>query len=185
MLAAAVRLLLALLRASGFSLNGNRLPEAKAKAGWRRTRQWVHPPKPTVGVRASRPNQIWHIDTTAIKLIDGTKVYLQAVVDNSRGRCSLEPAPRCWEEFALASINAKTTRIAANRAMSCQRCLGQHVSLPEPQIPLWFQLRRDCEHEVRNVRDCNSADLDTLGLRRRPASTPRSLGQRSVRRLPS
>ena len=50
--------------------------------GWRRPRQRIHPPKPNVGVRASRPNQIWHIDTSVIKLIDGTKVYLQAVVDN-------------------------------------------------------------------------------------------------------
>jgi putative transposase len=50
--------------------------------GWRRPRQRVHPPKPTVGVRASQPNQIWHIDTSVIKLVDGTKVYLQAVLDN-------------------------------------------------------------------------------------------------------
>ena len=50
--------------------------------GWRRPRQRVHPPKPTVGVRASQPNQIWHIDTSVIKLLDGTKVYLQAVLDN-------------------------------------------------------------------------------------------------------
>ena len=50
--------------------------------GWRRPRQRVHPPKPTVGIRASEPNQIWHIDTSVIRLIDGTKVYLQAVVDN-------------------------------------------------------------------------------------------------------
>ena len=185
-LAAVVRLLLALLRASGFRLNGNRLPEGKAKAGllraitsadaflplatilhiiglepgryhawrraekacdltdrsscprtspgqltasevaavkemvsapeyrhmplgtlaryaqrigkifasattwaklvrehgWRRPRKRIHPPKPTVGVRASRPNQIWHVDTSVIRLLDGTKVYPQAVVDN-------------------------------------------------------------------------------------------------------
>jgi transposase InsO family protein len=49
---------------------------------WRRPRQRVHPPKPTVGVRASQPNQIWHIDTSVIKLLDGAKVYLQAVLDN-------------------------------------------------------------------------------------------------------
>ncbi|HEX7500815.1 MAG TPA: DDE-type integrase/transposase/recombinase, partial [Polyangia bacterium] len=50
--------------------------------GWRRPRQRLHPPKPTVGVRASQPNEIWHIDTTIIKSLDGTKVYLQAVLDN-------------------------------------------------------------------------------------------------------
>ena len=50
--------------------------------GWRRPRQRVHPPKSTARVRASQPNEIWHIDTTIIKLLDGTKVYLQAVLDN-------------------------------------------------------------------------------------------------------
>jgi putative transposase len=50
--------------------------------GWRRPRQRIHPPKPTVGVRASQPNEIWHVDTTVIKLLDGTRVYLQAVIDN-------------------------------------------------------------------------------------------------------
>ena len=50
--------------------------------GWRRPSQRVHPPKPTVGVRASQPNEIWHVDTMVINLIDGTKAYLQAVIDN-------------------------------------------------------------------------------------------------------
>jgi transposase InsO family protein len=50
--------------------------------GWRRPRQRLSPPKPTVGVRASQPNEIWNIDTTLIKLLDGTKVYLHAVLDN-------------------------------------------------------------------------------------------------------
>ena len=50
--------------------------------GWRRPRQRIHPPKPTVGVRASQSNEIWHVDTTVINLLDGTKAYLQAVIDN-------------------------------------------------------------------------------------------------------
>ncbi len=50
--------------------------------GWRRPRQRIHPPKPTVGVRASQPNQIWHVDTSVIKLLDGRKVYLHSVLDN-------------------------------------------------------------------------------------------------------
>ena len=35
-----------------------------------------------MGIRASRPNQYWHIDTTVIRLLDGTRAYLQAVIDN-------------------------------------------------------------------------------------------------------
>ena len=50
--------------------------------GWRRPRQRLPPPKPTVGVRASQPNEIWNIDTTLIKLLDGTKVCLHAVLDD-------------------------------------------------------------------------------------------------------
>jgi transposase InsO family protein len=49
---------------------------------WRRPRQRVHPAKPKAGIRASRPNQIWHVDTTLIRLLDGSRAYLHAVVDN-------------------------------------------------------------------------------------------------------
>jgi len=225
--------------------------------GWRRPRQRVHPPKPTVGVRASQPNQIWHIDTSVIKLLDGTKVYLQAVLDNYSRKIlawtvteRFDPSNTCqvllaagkhlvtagrpllyadsgvenvngavdsilltacldrilaqvevafsnslieaywrslkhqWlflntldsvarvramvefhvnehntkmphpafsgqtpdemlfgagakvpEELALAKGNARAARIAANRAMSCERCLGQQATLPGETIP--------------------------------------------------
>jgi len=49
---------------------------------WRRPRQRVHPAKPKVGIRASRPNEIWHVDTTLIRLLDGSRAYLHAIVDN-------------------------------------------------------------------------------------------------------
>lgn len=49
---------------------------------WRRPRRRVHPPKPKVGVRANRPNQIWHVDMTMIRLLDGTRCYLHAIIDN-------------------------------------------------------------------------------------------------------
>lgn len=49
---------------------------------WRRPRLRVHPAKPMVGIRASAPNEIWHIDTTLIRLLDGTRAYLHAVIDN-------------------------------------------------------------------------------------------------------
>jgi len=49
---------------------------------WRRPRQRVHPAKPKVGIRASRPNEIWHVDTTLIRLLDGSRAFLHAVVDN-------------------------------------------------------------------------------------------------------
>ena len=50
--------------------------------GWGRPRLRLHPPKPKVGFRASVPNEAWHVDATIIKLLDGTKAYLHAVMDN-------------------------------------------------------------------------------------------------------
>ncbi len=38
--------------------------------------------KPKEGVVATRPNEKWHIDVSVLRLLDGTKVYLHAVIDN-------------------------------------------------------------------------------------------------------
>jgi putative transposase len=50
--------------------------------GWRRPRLRVHPVKPKIGLRTTRANEMWHIDTTVIRLLDGTRAYLHAVIDN-------------------------------------------------------------------------------------------------------
>src|SRR5512145_762908 len=50
--------------------------------GWRRPRTRIHPAKPTVGIRAIQPNEIWHLDVTVIRVLNGTKLYLHGVVDN-------------------------------------------------------------------------------------------------------
>jgi hypothetical protein len=39
------------------------------------------------------------------------------------------------EELALARSTARAARLAANRAMSCELCLGQQVPPTEAQIP--------------------------------------------------
>ena len=49
---------------------------------WRRPRRRIHPAKPKVGIRAFIPNEIWHVDTTLIRLLDGFHAYLHAVIDN-------------------------------------------------------------------------------------------------------
>ncbi len=49
---------------------------------WRRPRRRVHPSKPKLGIRAATPNEIWHVDTSVIRLLDGTRAYLYAVIDN-------------------------------------------------------------------------------------------------------
>jgi len=50
--------------------------------GWRRPRRRVYPEKPKTGIRATHPNEYWHIDVTVIRLLDDAKVYLHAVIDN-------------------------------------------------------------------------------------------------------
>ena len=50
--------------------------------GWRRPRTRIHPAKPTLGIRANKPNEIWHMDVTVIRLLNGTKLYLYGVIDN-------------------------------------------------------------------------------------------------------
>ena len=49
--------------------------------GWRRPRLRVHPAKPKVGLRTTRADEKWHLDTTVIRLLDGTRAYLHAVID--------------------------------------------------------------------------------------------------------
>jgi transposase InsO family protein len=50
--------------------------------GWRRPRRRVYPEKPKTGIRATYTNEYWHIDVTVIRLVDDTKAYLHAVIDN-------------------------------------------------------------------------------------------------------
>jgi hypothetical protein len=50
--------------------------------GWRRPRLRIHPKKPVVGLRTTRPDEAWHVDTTVLRLLDGSKAYIHAVIDN-------------------------------------------------------------------------------------------------------
>ena len=50
--------------------------------GWRRPRNRVYPAKPKIGIRAAAPGELLHLDVTIIKLLDGTRAYLHAVIDN-------------------------------------------------------------------------------------------------------
>jgi hypothetical protein len=68
--------------------------------GWRRPRMRVHPRRAKEGVRATEPDELWHIDTAVIRLIDGSKVYLHALLDN----CSRKIlAWRISERFEVAT----------------------------------------------------------------------------------
>ena len=79
--------------------------------GWRRPRLRIHPAKPKLGLRTTRPNEMWHIDTTVIRLLDGTRVYLHAVIDNFSRRIL---AWRVAETFA--PVNSVAVLLDASRA---------------------------------------------------------------------
>jgi putative transposase len=42
----------------------------------------MYPAKPKMGLRTTRADEMWHIDTTVIRLLDGTRAYLHDVIDN-------------------------------------------------------------------------------------------------------
>jgi putative transposase len=70
------------------------------KYGWRRPRLRVHPAKPKIGLRTTRANETWHIDTTVIRLLDGSRACLHAVIDNFSRRIL---ACRVADTFAPAN----------------------------------------------------------------------------------
>jgi len=72
--------------------------------GWRRPRLRVPPAKPKTGLRTTRADEMWHIDTTVIRLLDGTRAYLQAVIDNFSRRIL---AWRVAETFAPVRYRIK------------------------------------------------------------------------------
>jgi transposase InsO family protein len=52
------------------------------KLAWGRPRRRLYPAKPKVGIRASTPGELLHLDVTIIRLFDGTRAYLHAAIDN-------------------------------------------------------------------------------------------------------
>ena len=81
------------------------------KFGWRRPRLRVHPAKPKVGLRTTRADEMWYMDTTVIRLLDGTKAYVHAVIDNFSRRIL---AWRVADTFA--PVNSVAVLVDAGRS---------------------------------------------------------------------
>ncbi len=64
-----------------------------------------------MGLRTTRADEMWHIDTTVIRLLDGTRAYLHAVIDNFSRRIL---AWRVAETFA--PVNSVAVLLDAGRA---------------------------------------------------------------------
>jgi len=102
---------------------------------WRRPRKRIHPLKPTIGVRASRPNRIWHVDISMVKLLDGTRIYMQAVMDNLSRKVLAYRISEQYEPTATATLlveaelrqsraTARQALMEVNRKRSCAGCSG-------------------------------------------------------------
>jgi transposase InsO family protein len=113
--------------------------------GWRRPRLRVHPAKPKVGLRTSGADEMWHIDTTVIRLLDGTRAYLHAVIDNFSRRIL---AWRVVDTFA--PVNSVAVLVEASRAAT-----------PSDTIPVVL-----ADAGVENV-NAQVDDLITSGVLRR------------------
>src|SRR5215469_12553445 len=118
--------------------------------GWRRPRLRVHPAKPQAGIRTTRANEMWHMDTTVIRLLDGTRAYLDAVIDNfsrrilawqvadtfapghsvavlveaSRGAKPSETTPVVLADAGVENVNAQVDEL--NHHRSAASCPGLH-----------------------------------------------------------
>ena len=77
----------------------------------------LHPAKPKVGIRAIRPNQLWHIDVTIVRLVDGTKAYLQAVIDDYSRYVLV------WKVSAdISAVNTRDLLLSALAKAKIPRC---------------------------------------------------------------
>ena len=87
--------------------------------GWRRLRERQYPEKCRVGVRATAPNELWHIDVTIFRLLDGSRVYLHAVLDNFSRRILAFRVER--------ALSAETTR---EMLLEARHRLGAETAKP-------------------------------------------------------
>jgi transposase InsO family protein len=83
--------------------------------GWRRPRTRVHPAPPRDGVRAARRDEIWHVDVTQVRLLDGTRAYVQAVLDNFSRRVLAWRVTERFEPGLTAELLAEADRRRAVR----------------------------------------------------------------------
>jgi transposase InsO family protein len=132
--------------------------------GWLRPRRRLYPAEPKEGIRATKPNEYWHLDVTVIKLLDGTRTYLHAVIDNFSRRIlawnltlRLEPQTTCQVLVEAAKnlpADSQTATVVAdsgvenvNRAVDDLLGLGQlrrvlaqvEVSFSNSMIEAWWR----------------------------------------------
>ncbi len=89
------------------------------RKGWRRHRRRLCPAKPKVGARAVAPGELLHLDVTIIKLLDGTRMYLHAIIDNfSRRILSWTLETRLGSGATCRVLRDAAKEIVGNRGSS-------------------------------------------------------------------
>lgn len=116
-----------------------------------------------MGIRATKPNEIWHVDTTLIRLVSGTKVYVHAVIDNfsrrilawqanetydtnTTAKLLIEAAkgldgvvPKVFMDSGVENLNSAVDALAANGTI--QRILAQvDVVFSNSMIESWWRM---------------------------------------------
>jgi len=125
-----------------FAVPGTRSRHIRAN-GWLRPRRRIHPPKPKEGIRTTRPNGLWDLDVTIIKLLDGTRLFLHGVMDSHLRKLL------AWE---LATTLDPTTTCRVLEAA------GQHRTGDAPTVA--------CDSGVENVNGKVDTLIDRGRLRR-------------------
>lgn len=81
----------------------------------RRSGVRLFPKRPRIGARAARPNQMWHIDQTVLRVADGSRVFIRAIIDNySRYILSWQVSDnygviKCAQKPMISLNNSQTT----------------------------------------------------------------------------
>ena len=84
---------------------------------WRRPRARVHPARPKEGLRTTKPDEAWHVDTTVFRLLDGTKAYVQAIIDNYSRRILAWRISGKLEPAATAALLVKAEKASRREAL--------------------------------------------------------------------
>jgi len=66
--------------------------------------------KPKEGVLATRPNEKWHVDVSVLRLLDGTKVYLHAAIDNFSRKILAWKVADCLQPMGTCEILQEAAR---------------------------------------------------------------------------
>jgi hypothetical protein len=114
----------------------------------------VHPAKPTVGLRTTRADEMWHIDTTVIRLLDGTRASLHAVIDNFSGTTPSETTPVVLADAGVENVNAQVDDLITAGVL--RRVLAfTKLKFSNSMIEAWWRSLSNWEFSSFKRNGCN------------------------------